>query len=369
MDNVTKEYLRRQIQLLRAAEGDAIAFSAILDKLLARVLRTVELQYSSEMSAQAAQFLLSEVVGTLKGFYADEFPKEIAAIGEVVAASEIVWNATTIKKLIGDEAAKVLEPTTKKIIALANKREIGGKTFPQWISRSFAGYTRKVKKIIDNGILEGESIAETVSKVRTLNAGSVSSVKTITRSYFMNVAAEAKTNVFNLNPEIIQGRIWNSTLDVRTTWDICGIRDQMEYDIEYKPVGHFLPWGLGCGRIHFNCRSVEIPKIKGVNSFYERAAIGAGDEYASGDNLTRNGTIRKPTKKNIESGIFNIKQVTTATRYEGFLKAEAKHNIDFVADVLKSKEDAINFRDGKVTLLELAKTNPSFNPTNRQTLR
>lgn len=368
MDNTTKEYLRRQIKLLRAAEGDSIAFAAILERLLARVLKATGVQYAPDMSPKAVAKLLGEVEATLAPFYAKEFPTELATIGEVVAASQMAWNSQTIKSLLGEPAAKVLLPDAKKVIALANTRKIGNHTFDEWVNKTFTGYKRKIKSIIDNGILEGESIAETVSKVRALNAGNIKDVKTVVRSYVMNVAAEAKTNVFDLNPDIIEGRVWNSVLDARTTWDICGIRDQKRYTIDYKPIGHNLPWGLGCGRIHFNCRSVEIPIIKGVGMEYERAAIGAGDDYQRGDNLTRNGTIRKPTRKNVAEGIYDIKQVTTITRYEGFLKAEAKNNIDFVADILKSKEDAIRFRDGKVTLLELAKTSPVFNPTNRQSL-
>jgi len=368
MDNVTKEYLKRQIALLRAAEGDAIAFSGILDKILARVTNLVGIKYSPDMTAKSVEKLLGEVSTLIKPFYTDAFKTELFQISEIVAASEIAFNVKTFSSLVGVDANKIVKPALKTAIKTINKAEISGKTFNDWIDRSFLGYRSQVKSIINDGILEGESIAETVFKIKNLNAGSVRDTKAIVRSYTMGVAAESRKQIAALNPDIVGGWVWNSTLDYRTTWDICGVRDQLRYTLDYKPIGHSLPWLAGAGRIHFNCRSIAIPIIRGVNSEYSRPYVGAGDNYERGDNLTRNGTVRKPTKPNRDKEIFEIKRVTTLTRYEGFLKAEAKKNIDFVADILKSKEDAILLRDGKTTLLELAKTNPAFNPTNRNQL-
>lgn len=368
MDNVTALYLRRQIALLRAAEGDAIAFAKILDRIHARIANLVNRKYSPDLTAVDANKLVSEIAQEIAPFFKTEFKTEFSAIAETVAASELVFNTSALATLTGKDARDIVRPALKQTIKKANEFKYNGKTFDSWLDQTYFGYTTQIKSIIDNGILDGESVADIASRVNSLNAGNRASTKTLVRSYVMNVSSEAKEQVAQLNPRIVTGWIWSSTLDNRTTWDICGIRDQLRYTIDYQPIGHDLPWGAGAGRIHFNCRSTSIPIIDGVNSEYSRPSVGAGDDYERGDNLTRNGTVRKPTKANRDKGIYEFQRVTTLTRYEGFLKSEAKNNIDFVADILRSKQDAILFRDGKVTLLQLAKTNPAFNPTNRNAL-
>lgn len=368
MKNITEKYIKRSITLLRAAEGDAIEFAKIMDDMHIEIIKLINKSYKSIVTMNQLKILEKNIKNLLNEFYSEKYTKELTAISNHVMAAEIAWNASAIIGPVGINASDVVKPTLNKAIDSAHNVKYKGKTFTEWGVGAFGSNYTKIEKTLRLNFINGKSIAETVSEIRDFQRGEVSGLKSLTRSWFMHNSAEAKDQVFSLNPNIVEGSIWNSTLDSRTTPLICGVRDQKLYDNNFQPVGHSLPWIDGPGRAHFNCRSVRIPKLIGVDVETNRLAIGAGDEYERGDNVTRGGKVRKNSKANREAGIFDEKRVTTITEYEGFLKAQARKNIDFVADILNSKEDAILFRDGKVTLSQLAKESPVFNPTNRNKL-
>jgi hypothetical protein len=156
---------------------------------------------------------------------------------------------------------------------------------------------------------------------------------------------------------MVEGKVWRSVLDVRTTADICGVRDQAEYDRDNNPVGHSNPWGAGPGQMHFNCRSIQIPKLTGVKVSVKRPSVGAGKEYTRGDNTTNRGTVRKPTKPNREKGIYKIQQKAAGTNYESWLRTQ---KTDFVADALGSADKAKAFKAGEA--LSTITSNPLGTP-------
>ncbi|MGU1581195.1 hypothetical protein ACSEP4_02095, partial [Pseudomonas aeruginosa] len=51
-----------------------------------------------------------------------------------------------------------------------------------------------------------------------------------------------------------------STLDSHTT-EICMVYDQKTWDLQFRPVGHSLPYKQGCPR-HWGCRSATLPWLK-----------------------------------------------------------------------------------------------------------
>lgn len=368
MDTIFEAYVKRSIRLLRAAEGDAILVNDILNDAYHYIIHLIENRYQYIQNVKDAEILSELSVKKLEDAYINGILKEFPKIGEFVVASEIAWNSDSIVKYSGIHSKDLFRPVAEQAVKRAAKKEFQGKIFDDWVDNSLRFNKRSVKEVLKKGYIEGKSISEVVAEINRISRSNSHDVKTITRSFFSHNASEAKQAVFDLNPEILEGRIWNSTLDHRTTPLICGLRDQKEYDMNYNPIGHDIPWGDGPGRIHFNCRSVELPKIKGVDTFSNRPAVVAGENYERGDNETKTGRVRKPTKQNRESGIFQVKQITTRTDYEGFLRSQARKNIDYVSDILGSKENAILFRDGKVTLYDLGKTSPLNSPIKRNQL-
>lgn len=368
MDQVAEKYLRRGLKLLRAAEGDALAIAKILDEVHKNIIEALGKGYESAKTMRDIKKLDKIIEKELENFYSNDLAREFSEISSTVIASEVAWNAKALIGFISDKKTNILTPVFKQAVESAASKKYNGKTFDTWLTQSFGSNTRKISEQLKKSFINSESLSEVIPKIKLLNKGQVSDIKALSRSFFMHNAVEAKENVFSLNPNVVLGTIWNSTLDARTTPLICGVRDQMRYDLKNNPINHSLPWIDGPGRAHFCCRSIGTPIIKGVNEPSQRPAIGAGDNYESGDNETRNGTVRKPNKSTIEKGIFKVTEVTTKTNYESFLKAQASKNIDYVSDILGSKKDAILFRDGKISLFELAKDSPVSTPTNRKAI-
>jgi hypothetical protein len=368
IDNVSEAYIKRSLALLRAAEGDAIEVARVLGEIHKRIIASIDKKYLTLYNMGQVESISDSIKKELETFYKDYFPKEFLSISSLVIEKELAWNIEAIAGLIDKKTTDLLKPAYKKTIKSAATKPYQGKTFDQWLNGAFVSNVKQIDKTLKTSFIEGKSISEVVVEINKINRRALSDTKALTRAFFMHNAVEAKQRVFDLNPDVVEGSIWISTLDSRTTPLICGIRDHKEYDRGHNPVGHSLPYLDGAGRAHFGCRSIEIPKLKGVDVFMNRRAVVAGDKYERGDNLTRNGTVRKPTKDARDKEIFGIVQTTTVTDYEKFLKAQANKNIDYVADILKSKEDAILFRDGKVSLLQLSKENPVYNPTNRNRL-
>jgi hypothetical protein len=362
--NITDAYLRRTLTLLRGAEGEAIQSAQALKKIHELIIKEIE-KLSPNATLSQVKKIEADVLKKLKSFYKGEFPTELQSISSEVVAKEIIWNENFLS---GVTKEKLISPRSKIVSDAAIKKKYQGKTFEKWIDRSFGRESKKIQRTLRTSFLEGKSIQQMTSDVRRIFPRPVADVKTITRSFFMHNAVEAKESVFNLNPDVVEGRVWLSTLDSRTTPLICGVRDEKEYDNNLDPVGHGISWDAGPGRIHWNCRSTSIPKVKGVSFVAPRPSVGAGKDYARGDNKTRTGKVRKPSKKNIDDGTFKRQIKTTRTKYEGWLRDQSRHNIDYVSDVLGSKEKARLFRDGKKTLLQLSAESPVANALNRKSI-
>jgi len=360
--NITDTYVKRTLTLLRAAEGEAIAVSKSLEKINNSILKDVEKTFKGKVTAKKIATLEKTVESKMVGFYTEEFPKELVDISNEVVTKEIVWNQNLIE---GVAKESVLVTRSAVVIKSAQKKKYQGKTFSRWVAKAFPDNVKAINSALKTGYLEGKSVQEMTRTITGINGKSTRDVRTITRSFFMHNAVEAKESVFNLNPDLVESKIWVSTLDSRTTPLICGVRDQLEYTLKNEPIGHSFSWDGGPGRIHWNCRSSSVPKIKGVKFTAPRTSIDAGENYKRGDNVTRTGRVRKAGKGEREKGLFDINIRTTRTKYEGWLKEQSRKNIDYVSDVLGSKDKARLFRDGKATLSDLSSLSPVANPLDR----
>lgn len=369
MPTVTDAYIRRTIQLLRAAEGDAIDMSTRIRKVHDSIIKDVSSTFSTGTFKKKKRFeqMRIDVNRALSDFYKDEWPKELKEIEVDVISREVTWNEKMIAAASGKE---VIVPRLAEIVERARLRPYQGQIFEKHIADAFDREAAKVSRVLQQGYMAGKNVQEMTRDMRGLLGKADADVRTITRSYFMHNATEAKEGVLQANPKLIEAIQWISTLDARTTPLICGIRDHALYTLDYEPIGgHGMSWEGGPGRIHWNCRSSSAPKIRGVKEpTIQRPSIGAGKNYTRGDNTTSTGRVRKPTKDAREKGIFSADMKTSRTSYEGWLKAESKKNLDFVSDILGSKEKARAFRDGTATLSQLGSLSPVVNPITRGSL-
>ena len=364
MATLADKYIRRGIKLLRAAEGDSLDAARLFDKVNQKIVRSIQTTNFNTLTKSGLRRLQKLIDEELTKYYKTDLPEELRISAAAAIQSEVDWN---VKTLTGEQAAKVLEPKNKVIVKRAASKTYQGKRISTWVNREFNHNSKKVNQILTNGFVKSIPKPEIEAEIAKLTNRSRRDVRTITRSSFMHNAAEAKETVFNINPDIVEGAVWISVLDNRTTPLLCGVRDEKLYDNERNPVGHAFPWGAGPGRLHWNCRSMSVPKLIGIPLSGTRASVDAGEDYVSGDNKTRTGRVRKLSKRATEKGTYKVKEVTTRTRYEGWLKAQSKTNIDFVSDIL-GKENARNFRDGKISLSQLGLQSPVARPLNRNSL-
>jgi len=334
---ISDDYIRRSMRVNRVAEGEAIENSQIvmdMNDVIDRIVRSLE---KGNIGRTEAEIRIDDLI---RETYGGTLVDKTNSDSVLVVANETDWNLDTLSKFT-DETVTL---SSAEIAASKAKRQpFQGRTFTNWFRREGAKTTRDVTGILRASFIQGLTIDETAKIIEGVLGKSSKNVKTLTRSYMLSSANIARQDMFDANTDIIDSTAWNSTLDIRTTPHICGIRDQKEYDFDKNPIGHDLPYKEGPGRIHFNCRSIEIPRMKGVAVSAKRPAIGAGDEYKRGDNITNRGTVRKPTKRNREKGIFEIEQRTNRTKYEGWMRSQP---IDFIADSFNSIEKARRFKEG-----------------------
>ena len=92
-----------------------------------------------------------------------------------------------------------------------------------------------------------------------------------------------------------------------------------------------------------------------MNEFY----YSEDDEDIFSDFENKNEKLIESVKKFISEEKNAEKTIKKArSSYEIWLKEQAEKEIDFVVDILGSKEKAIAFRDGKVTLSQLGAESP-----------
>lgn len=122
----------------------------------------------------------------------------------------------------------------------------------------------RVESAIRVGYAQGMTTEEIVRKIRGTKANNFSDgilggvtkrdANAMVRTSLQHVNNAAQQMVYDDNSDIIEGYIWISTLDSRTS-QTCRSLD-----------GQFFKTGKGpVPPIHVNCRSTTIPKIKGVD--------------------------------------------------------------------------------------------------------
>lgn len=366
-EDVTDAYVARTHRLLRVAEGEAVDVSRRLAKIRHAIIREIRRAYGESVgdvpSKPVFLRMLRDIRKHMEKFYTSDWPDEMLEMEAEVIAKELEWNREFIS---GATGGVVVSGRSEAITRAARSRTYRGHTFDFHVKKAYRKDADVVMRTMTTGYNAGKSVGDMVLDVGNVLNRVDANVRTVTRSFYMHNAVEARNSVFTKNPDLIESIIWVSTLDSRTTPLICGVRDGLEYTLDFEPIGHSLPWDGGPGRIHWNCRSVSIPKLVGIPpATVDRAAVGPGPEYSRGDNKTRTGRVRKPNKDARERGIYKIEQRTSRSKYEGWFRAQAKKNLDYAADVLGSKERAKAFRDGQVTLSQLGAESPVANPLQR----
>lgn len=349
---MAKEYIKRAIQLSQAFETEANRMGREVQKLHEQIMNKIEKEYSGIFSNKKMTELSQELADDIVTYYNNGVLPTIDTAFNTVIERETGWNEKTLAAF---STASVIRINSSVVAKRAMNKPYQGHLFRTWFNAHTENEWKKVSALLKNGYVTGKTTSEIKTEVGKILGRSDSDIRTLTRSYLQHAAHEARVDVLKENNDLVESYVWVATLDSRTTPLICGIRDGLEWDKNYQPIGHDIPWSDGPGRIHFNCRSTFIPKLKdtpNITDLFSRPAVNAGSEYESGDNKTKTGKPRKPTAKNVDNGIFNVTQVRGGTKYEDWLK---RQRTAYISDIFNNEEYAKEFKAGKISLTQISK--------------
>lgn len=176
------------------------------------------------------------------------------------------FHGSTINLVLPATAPALTTSSTAAVWAgvLAQPIQATGTMLDSFVDTWGQAATARVEGAIRTGYAQGMTTEEIVRKIRGTKAnnfgdgilGGVTKrdANAMVRTSLQHVNNAAQQMVYDDNSDIIEGYIWISTLDSRTS-STCRSLD-----------GQFFKTGKGpVPPIHINCRSTTIPKIKGVD--------------------------------------------------------------------------------------------------------
>jgi hypothetical protein len=199
-----------------------------------------------------------------------ELTPELKSFAEYESSYQYQLFRTVIPDQIQAEFA-IASVNSEQVYAAALSRPFQGRLLKDWASKLEQDRLVVVRDAVRLGYVEGKTTSEIVQGLRGTRAAGYADGKldrprreleTVVRMAINHTASVARQNLIAKNAEIVDVVQWHSTLDTKTS-EWCRIRDGLKYTAKkHAPVGHEVPWLGGPGKIHWNCRSTELPVVK-----------------------------------------------------------------------------------------------------------
>ncbi len=302
---ITDTYLRHAVQILRAQESEAEFVAAIARdineralKELGRLTRRPGVDPNDPLrNTVTAQRELRKIILFWEALYTEEWDDKVMRklndIGKTSIDIETQFQTRTLEEF-NTTVTPVVAPNVAAIGVVATQTPFDGRLLNDWSRAIGADAARRYSQILNDAFINGRSADDAARQIRrTDETITVQNSKTMARTYIQHNANVARDQVLTENSDILEARQWVSTLDNKTS-SICAVRDGLIYnnenpnlplksDFKTEKEGG-LPWLEGPGRVHFNCRSISVPKFKGVKDSGYRPAVEPGANYQKGDN-------------------------------------------------------------------------------------
>jgi len=174
--------------------------------------------------------------------------------------AEATYIPQSINALVGvDIVNKVLpEPLIEKVInaSFLDKGLL--------LKDAFAKFDDNLKNVmineIRNGVLIGATNQQMIKNMKPLfNSMTANNLDSLVKTSVATVVNDVRMQVYRENESIFSGYQHLSVLDNRTTF-ICMTRDNLRWSMDYKPIGHKLPFKNP--PLHYSCRSILLPITK-----------------------------------------------------------------------------------------------------------
>lgn len=255
--------VREVLELLTATDRDlrAVLRQRLGDIADGRTLSIFETQRIENLlqEIQAMRFAAYRTAG-----------RKLTTDLEALGSYEVDWQARMLQESVPVQLNIGTTVALQQVAEIVNSRPFQGLILRDWVADLSAKELGRVRQAINIGMVEGLGIEDIVNRVAGSRSGHIKGVIGISRDHattwvrtaVSHTANEARDELYAANTDVIQGVVWNSTLDTRTTPD-CVIRDGLKYSLpDYRPIGHSVPWRSGPGRLHPRCRSTSTPHLK-----------------------------------------------------------------------------------------------------------
>lgn len=187
------------------------------------------------------------------------------------------------------------------------------------------------------GVLNGDNTQTIIKNLKPyMTDFKDNRIEALVKTAVSTVVNNTRLETYKENEEIFKGYQHQSVIDFRTTTE-CGIRDNLTWTIDLKPIGHKLPFKNPA--LHYRCRSIMLPLTKS----YKELGLDI-EEIPVGTRSSLNGAIPANTSF---TDWFEKQSATNQEKYlgQGRYKLFKEEKITF--------SDLINQKGQTLTLKEL----------------
>ena len=301
--------LNKKVQrLLEQTQNEIVAAIAVNDPT-APTMTKWKLARLEKLNEDIS-IILKSGYGSIKT-YVDSSLKSMGTI----QASNVV---NSLNKSIGADIFNVTL-TQDEVVGIVNNTMIQGNIIGQWWDKQSADVQAKLSaqmaagtQAIQIGLMQGESVGDLINRVRgtKLTPGIMSVTKreatALVRTSVMQVANAVRMETYKKNRDIMDGIVWCSTLDARTT-PLCQALDGLEWDMELNPINHEMEYPGG-PPAHWQCRSTILPitvswkSLAGSKSKLSNKQLKELDKIPVGERASMGGLV--PSNMNYNSWLL-----------------------------------------------------------------
>lgn len=241
-----------------------------------------------------------------------------------VAITEASFVPNGINALVGVDIVnkKLSDTLVNKIIK--NSYLSDGNTIKEGFEKLDTRLQETFQNQIRLGVLNGDTTQTIIKNLKPyMTDFKDNRIDALVKTALSTVVNNTRLETYKENEEIFKGYQHQSVLDSRTTF-ICAERDNKEWDLELKPIGHKLPFKQT--PLHYRCRSIILPLTKS----YRELGLDI-DEIPIGTRSSLNGYVPANTS---------------------FSQWFDKQSADFKENYLGKGRYQL-YKDGKITLSDL----------------
>ena len=212
MSEYADEYIRRSHRVNRVSAGEAVRIANNVKASHAKISAILSGLSDDGPRGISRERAIKEISKLLEKQYSDAYVEADKVATEMVKR-EAEWQTSVLSEYTN---ATVNIVPYEQAILKSQVTPYQGKTFKDWFKSSGVKAPMKVFGVIESGFLNGQSIPEITKSVFDIAGRATPEIKTLVRSNLLHASSIGRESVADANKDLIDGKTWSSTLDVRT---------------------------------------------------------------------------------------------------------------------------------------------------------